>query len=315
MKALIVGCQGQDGSYLWDQLAQQNATLLGIVSNGEVKTCGFDWTQPIDITLLDPVHAAVEAFQPDAVYYLAAYHHSSQESALIKDQDIMRRSQEVHVLGLEHILRALKIHAPHASLIYAASSQVFGSPETNPQTENTPLAPDGVYGVTKVAGMLLARHYRREFGIRASSAILYNHESPRRAEKFVSQRIVHGLIRVKKGLQENLMLGDLSAAVDWGYAPDYTRAMQMIARTAPPDDYIIATGKLHTVGELARCVCEKLGLDPASAVLENPDLLYRRGRPLCGDASKLRKLTGWEPQKSFRQMLDLMVDAALCQYE
>lgn len=226
----------------------------------------------------------------------------------------MRRSQEVHVLGLEHMLRALKKHVPQASLVYAASSQVFGSPDTNPQTEATPLAPDGVYGVTKVAGMLLARHYRRELGFRASSAILYNHESPRRAEKFVSQRIVNGLIRVKRGLQEHLALGDLSAGVDWGYAPDYTRAMQMIARCGVPDDYIVATGKLHTVDEMARCVCEKLGLDPATSVLETPGLLYRRSRPLCGDFSKLRQITGWEPQKSFRQMLDLMVDAALLKH-
>ncbi len=312
---MVVGHRGQDGSYLWDQLTEQNAILLGIGSNGNVQTQGFEWTQPVDITVVDSVHDAVAAFQPDEVYYLAAYHHSSQESALIQDHDIMRRSQEVHVLGLEHTLRAIKEHAPHASLVYAASSQVFGSPEANPQTEDTPLAPDGVYGVTKVTGMLLARHYRRELGIRASTAILYNHESPRRAEKFVSQRIVHGLIRIKQGMQKHLVLGDLSAAVDWGFAPDYTRAMQMIARNAPADDYIIATGKLHTVGEMARCVCEKLGLDPVTSVIENPDLLYRRGRPLCGDSSKLRKLTGWEPQKNFRQMLDLMVDATLLKHE
>jgi GDPmannose 4,6-dehydratase len=315
MRALIVGCRGQDGSYLWEQLAEQNAVLLGIDSNGGPQTCGFDWTRSIDITQIDHILAAVAAFQPDEIYYLAAYHHSSQESALVQDQHIMRRSQEVHVLGLEHVLRALKQHAPHASLVYAASSQVFGAPKSELQTEDTPLAPDCVYGVTKVAGMLLARHYRREFGIRASAAILYNHESPRRAEKFVSQRIIHGLIRVKNGQQQHLVLGDLSAAVDWGYAPDYTRAMQLIARAAPPDDYIIATGELHTVGEMACCVCEILGLDPTTAVLENPNLLYRRGRPLCGDSSKLRKLTDWNPQKNFRQMLDTMVVAALRQHE
>ncbi len=311
MKSLIIGCRGQDGSYLWDDLVAEGAVILGVGSGGHVQCHGLEWNAPIDISDVGSVASVMKSFVPDEIYYLAAYHHSSQESALISDQNIMRRSQETHVVGLDHFLRATKAYAPHAGIVYAASSQVFGSSEVSPQTEDTPLAPDGIYGVTKISGMLLVRHYRQEYGIRASSAILYNHESPRRADKFVSQRIVHGLIRVKKGLQDRVVLGDLNATVDWGYAPDYTRAMQLIARKAPADDYIVATGISHTVADMARCVCERLDLDFNIAVEENPSMLFRRGHPLCGDASKLRMATGWQPTKTFRQMLNLMVDAAL----
>lgn len=314
MKALIIGCRGQDGSYLWDQLINQHYQVVGISASTPPVCHGFDWPHAVDVTELETVNALVAAFQPDEIYYLAAYHHSSQEAGLVHDEEIMRRSQEVHVLGWEHILRAVKRYGPLSRLVYAASSQVFGSQPSNPQTESTPLAPDGVYAVTKVAGMLLARLYRSDFGIRASTAILYNHESPRRAEKFVSQRIVHGLTRVKLGLQDHVVLGDLQASADWGYAPDYTRAMQLIATAAPPDDYIIATGTLHTVQEMVGIVCETLGLDPRQAVRENPSLLFRRGRPLCGCYDRLHQATGWRPEKTFRQMLDLMVEAALKKY-
>jgi GDPmannose 4,6-dehydratase len=315
MKAIIIGCNGQDGSYLWEQLSEQGFSLVGIASKGQTKALHAISPTPVDILDYAAVGKLMQDFMPDQIYYLATHHHSSQDCELLSSPDkLLQSSLNTHLIGLNNVLHSMKISATTATLAYAASSKVFGEPPDEIQTEAVPFSPLCIYGITKAAGVNLCRMYRKEYGMRTSCVILYNHESPRRAEKFVSQKVVHGLVKVKRGLLDRLELGSLAAAADWGYAPDYTRAMQMISESAPPDEYIVATGQLHTVDQMARLVCKRLSLDPEKVIVEKPGILFRQSKPLCGDASKLRDATGWKPDISFEQMIDLMVDEAQNSY-
>src|SRR5581483_8894819 len=254
-RAVIVGSEGQAGRILFDQLAGTGAAVLGIGSN-RTRSTTPDSPVGIDITNRSEVLETVRAWQPDEIYYLAAYHHSSEDKTG-DDAELFERSFEVHVCGLIHFLEAMKQHAPDARLFYAASSLVFGTPSHSPQNEDTPLAPQCVYGITKVAGIHSCRFYRESHDLHVSVGILYNHESPLRRAGFVSQKIVRAAIAIARGSREKLVLGDLSARVDWGYAPDFTEAMQRIVRLTEPDDYIIATGEAHSVQEFVEIAFRK----------------------------------------------------------
>jgi GDPmannose 4,6-dehydratase len=198
-----------------------------------------------------------------------------------------------------------------ARIFYAASSRVFGEVEASPQNEGTPFRPTCVYGITKALGMMLADYYRRNHKMFVSCGILFNHESPLRGREFVSQRIVNGLVALKTGRATSLQIGDLNARVDWGYAPDYTRAMQLILDASAPDDFVIASGETHSVREMIEIAAEFLEIDWEGRVVENAQILRRNPQDLCGDASRLRRLTGWQPSASFREMVQIMAKAAL----
>lgn len=288
MKALLVGSAGQDGRILDGQLRARGVEVDGVARG--------------DLDLLDRAAVATRVRGADVVYYLAAHHHSSEE-AQGDDVALLRASLDVHVHGLAHVLDGMR---GDARLFYAASSHVFGRPDAPVQNEDTPRRPMSVYGMTKSLGMDVVRYYR-DRGRHASSGILYNHESPLRGPSFVTTRIVRGARAAAAGERQVLELGSLSAVVDWGWAPDYTEAMQRIVAQDAPDDYVVASGEPHTVAEFALVAFAAVGLDAREWVVETPALVKKPGATLVGDATKLRERTGWERTMGFEQMVSRLV--------
>ena len=303
---LIVGNNGQDGTLLSRLLQERGVNFMGLGRDGLVDANGR-LLQPGKLT--DPAFIGdlIRSIQPSRVYYLAAHHHSSQDAALSKNTDLWSPSFHVQVLGLVHLLDALRLHSSDVRLLYAASSHIFGAPEEEPQTELTPFHPVNIYGVTKVMGIEACRYHQRQYGLFASVGILYNHESVLRPENFLSQKIIRGALAIKAKCSTLLVLGDLSSEVDWGYAPDYVEAMVRILDLEQPGDYVIATGKRHTVREFVQLVFAQLDLDYREWVGEDPSIIRKSKNRLVGDSSKLRRETGWSPSVSFPEMVRLLV--------
>jgi GDPmannose 4,6-dehydratase len=307
-RAVIVGYGGQDGRILWDQLSDRGYALVGIGRNS-LRTHGTDWDGKTTIDDAGGVQRLIAEFRPEEIYYLAAYHHSSQDIVL-NELAVWHSSCKLHVQGFLNLLEAARECHPATRIFYASSSRVFGMPASSPQTEATLLQPICLYGISKLTGMKLGDYYRKIYGIYVSSGILYNHESPLRGRQFISQRVAYGLAKVKAGLCERLEIGNLSARVDWGYAPDYTLAMQLILGHGCPGDFIIASGATHSVREMVETAAKYLGLDCKSLVIENASILQRDPLPLCGDPSHLHETTGWKPRVSFHEMVRILVEAA-----
>jgi len=311
-RALIVGSAGQDGRLLREQLAARGVGVGGLTRQGAT----FERVDPVegafDVRDAASMDRLIDATRPREVYYLAAVHRSSEDPAAEDLGAAFSASHDVHVLGFVHVLRALERHAPRARTFYAASSHVFGDPPTPVQDEETPMRPDTPYGITKAAGIGVARMFRAR-GRFVSAGLLYNHESPYRPAGFVSQRIARGAVAAaaarRAGEAFTLELGDLSAQVDWGFAPDYTAAMQRILAVAEPRDWVIATGEPHTVADFCRVAFDAVGLDHREVVVERSDRVNRRGRRLVGDASRLRA-AGWAPSVPFEDMVRRLVAAA-----
>ena len=303
--AVIVGCDGQDGRLLYDYLGAAGYELSGI-SRAGVRGKFPSTIDLVDINKSDQVDTLLQVLQPDEIYYLAAFHHSSEDVPL-GDAELYRHSQEVHVDGLLNFLESAKRYAPATRLFYAASSHVFGDTTVAPQNETTPISPDCLYGITKATGCHLVRHYRNRHGLFACNGILYNHESPLRAERFVTQKIISAAIDIKRGRRSGLVLGDLSATTDWGYAPDYVAAMQAILAADHPDDYVIATGIRHTVQEFVEITFDFLGLDWRQYVSENRSIIGRKRGNLVGNSAKLRNTTGWQPSVDLKQMIHILL--------
>ncbi len=307
-RVLIIGANGQDGVHLRRQLLGHECEIWSISRDKLWKEQAME---SLDFSILD--RTAVDHFfqthPPDELYYLAAYHHSSQDRSLVGESELWANSMRVHVDGWRNCLEALSRHAPSCRAFYAASSHLFGKPLHSPQNEETPFQPESTYGLTKLYGVELARYFRRR-GCFISVGILYNHESPQRAPQFVSQKIVKGLCEVVRGQSNQIELLNLSAQVDWGYVPDFVEAMRLILQHDKPDDYVVATGELHSVGEFAQQACAKLGLNFSLVVKESGGALPSSFSPaitLRGDNSKLRRATGWKPKINFSQMVDKLL--------
>ena len=308
-RAVVVGADGQDGRILFEVLSRDCA-VLGL-DMGRVRQHLLDGMAPagpVDLQNAEQVHRMVERVVPDEVYYLAAHHHASEERP--DEETEFRRCAEVHLFGLVHFLQAIREHTPDCRLFYAGSSQMFGRPSAPRQDETTPFAPRNAYAITKVAGAHACAAYRERHGVHASVGILYNHESPLRGPRFVTQRIVRSARQAKRDRALKVRLGALSAVVDWGYAPDYVDAMTRIVARATPGDYVVATGEPHTVRDFAEVAFARVGLDWRAHVEEDPSLVTATGATLVGDATKLRQSTGWRPTVDFEQLVWLLVDAA-----
>lgn len=312
-RALIIGSEGQDGRLLSDRLERDSVSLLGVGRDcirGEL----LQNIQPFAIDSRSDVLRLLRFWRPDEVYYLAAAHRSSQDRLSGDGPSDLDESIQVNFLGIALLLDCAREVVPEASIFYAASSFVFGNPAVAPQTELTPLNPDSLYGITKAAGVGVCRLFRAS-GLRVSVGFLYNHESPLRRHTYVSAKIIHGAVRIAAGSDETLVVGDLSARVDWGYAPDYVDAMVRIVRYPNGDDYVIATGMTHSVQEFAELAFSCVGLDWRNHVIEDQAIVVRRSAALVGDSSRLRERTGWEPTVSFPEMISLLIDAARDQHD
>jgi GDPmannose 4,6-dehydratase len=304
-RALIIGCDGQDGRLLYDLLDGKGYALIGIARD-RTRTNFARRKTSVNISRSRSVFELVRRFKPHEIYYLAAFHHSSQDP-VTDPLELFRKSLDVQVLSLVNVLESVRRFSGSTRVFYAASSHVFGSPKARVQDETTPIAPDNVYGITKAAGLLTCRYYRERHGLFVSVGILYNHESSLRDPGFVSRKIVKGAIDIKNGRKERLILGSLAAEVDWGYAPDYVEAMHRILCHSKADDFIVASGKKHTVRDFVKLVCGRLELDWRSCVRENRDVLTKRKMTLVGSSRKLTRLTGWKPSVDFTGMVDALL--------
>jgi GDPmannose 4,6-dehydratase len=275
--------------------------------------CSGEWNgAAVDFCHSPAVRLVLAGFRPDEIYFLAAFHHSSEDPPL-DDRDLIERSLEVNTLALNNVLSGIAKESPGSRLFFAASSRIFGVPTNAPQDETTPINPVCPYGISKAAGLQLCRYYRHQRGVFASVGIFYNHESPLRPNRFISQKIVSAAVRISRGSKEKLVIGDLNALVDWGYAPDYVLAAWQILQLDEPDDFVIGAGVTHSVLEFVEAAFIALGMDWTKHVTEDAALLTRTapGSILRADTGKLHRRTGWRPRVSFEAMVEKMVEAEL----
>ncbi len=316
-KALITGITGQDGSYLAELLLDKGYEVHGIIR----RSSSFN-TERLDHLYHDPHEKGVKLFnhygdlsdavalakllqelQPDEIYHLGAQSH------VRVSFEIPEYTFDITGSGTLRLLEAIRESDVKTRFYQASSSEMFGAAPP-PQNEDTPFHPRSPYGVAKVAAYWATVNYREAYGMFATNGILFNHESPRRGETFVTRKITRAVARIKAGLQEKLYLGNLDAKRDWGYAPDYVEAMWMMLQTDEPDDYVVATGETHSVREAVDVAFAHVDLDPDEYVEIDPNY-YRPSEvdELLGDASKAKEKLGWEPKVRFKELIELMVDA------
>jgi GDPmannose 4,6-dehydratase len=312
-RALVTGIGGQDGSLLAELLLEQGYDVYGVVrrTGASYPNLGAiaDRVELIQADLNDQLALvrALRSVRPREVYNLA----SVSFVPMSWDQPVL--TAELAAVGATALLEAIRDVDPKIRFYQASSSEIFGEPAETPQTESTPLSPLTPYGVAKAYAHFITRSYRRRYGLHASAGILYNHESPRRPVEFVPQKVAHAAAAIKLGTSGELWLGDLDAQRDWGYAGDHVRAMWLILQQDDPDDYVIATGELHTVRELVQCAFDHVGLDWQEYVQIDESL--KRGKAelhdLVGDPTRARERLGWTPELGFEELVQLLVDAAL----
>jgi GDPmannose 4,6-dehydratase len=306
LRAIIVGSGGQDGSLLYDLLLQKGYDVTGLTRTGVVSSTGAWNGAAVDISNFRAVSDLVLSTQPDEIYFLAAHHHSSQDNQG-DDESIFRTSTEIHLTALVAFLEAIRRDVPGARLFYAASSHVFGAPTDQPQDESTPINPETVYGITKAAGLFACRRYRKVHGLFASVGILYNHESFLRSARFVSKKIATGVAEIKRGRSNRIVLGDLDASADWGYAPDYVSAMHRMLQLGAADDFILATGKAHSVRDFASAAFDCVGLNYSPYVETDTALIRRSMLGLVGNPAKFMATSDWKPSVDFVEMVHRLV--------
>ncbi len=312
-RALITGIGGQDGSLLAELLLERGYEVFGIVRRDAGDYPNLEGIRErielVQSDLLDraSLETALRHAQPHELYNLASV------SFVPASWDEPVLTAEFAAVGATTILEAVRLVDPEIRFYQASSSEIFGEPLEVPQTEQTPLAPLTPYGVAKAYAHFITRSYRLRYELHASSGILYNHESPRRPLAFLPRKVATGAARIALGLERELVLGDLDARRDWGYAGDYVRAMWLMLQQDEPDDYVIATGTAHSVRELVEVAFTHVGLYWRAHVRADPALT--RGRAelhnLVGDPSKARERLGWTPTLSFAELVGKLVDAEL----
>ena len=323
-RALITGITGQDGSYLAELLLAKDYEVHGIIRRAST----FN-TDRIDHLYQDPHVNGVKLFlhygdladsvnlvkliyqlKPEEIYHLGAQSH------VRVSFDIPEYTADVTGVGTIRILEAMREAGVHSRFYQASSSEMFGKVQEVPQRETTPFWPRSPYGVAKVFSFWATVNYRESYGMHATNGILFNHESPRRGETFVTRKISRAVAAIRLGLQKEIFLGNLQAKRDWGYAPEYVEAMWLMLQQDNPDDYIVATGETHTVQEFLEHAFSHVQLDWKDHVKH--DDRYERPAEvdiLVGDASKAKRILGWEPKVRFPQLVRLMVDADLASLE
>ena len=311
--ALITGITGQDGSYLAELLLEKGYRVVGVVrrsSTSYFERIGhlLDRVELVSADLLDQhsLTDAVAGARPDEIYNLAA------QSFVQTSWTQPVLTGEFTALGVTRMLEAMKKAAPKARFYQASSSEQFGKVVETPQRETTPFYPRSPYGVAKVYGHWITVNYRESFGLYAVSGILFNHESPRRGLEFVTRKVTDGVARIKLGIQRELRLGNLDARRDWGFAGDYVDAMWRMLQRDEPDDYVVGTGVTSSVRDLCEIAFSAVGLDYREHVVQDPKFF----RPaevdlLVADPSKARRELGWEPRVTFRELVEMMVEADL----
>ena len=313
--ALITGITGQDGSYLAELLLSKGYKVVGVKRRTSL-LC----TDRIDHIYSDPnfelaygsmhdsgnMYRLLQRYKPDEIYNIAAQSH------VRVSFDVPEETVDVVAMGTLRLLEACREIVPGSRFYQASSSEMFGDNPNVPQSETTRMTPASPYACAKLFAHNLVRNYRKSYGIHASSGILFNHESPRRGETFVTRKITRAAARIKLGLQDKLYLGNLDAKRDWGFAGDYVEAMWLMLQQEEPDDYVVATGETHTVREFLDHVFDYAGLSVEKHVGFDERFLRPHEVPiLLGDPSKAKNELKWEPKVSFKQLAEMMYDSDL----
>ena len=312
-RALITGITGQDGSYLAEFLLEKGYQVIGVVRRSS--TVNFSRIQHIqdslslvsgDLLDLGSLITILREHRPQEVYNLAA------QSFVPASWTQPVFTGEVTGLGVTRMLEAIRTADPTIRFYQASSSEMFGKVREVPQSESTPFYPRSPYGVAKVYGHWITVNYRESYDLFAVSGILFNHESPRRGLEFVTRKITHGAARIKLGLAGELGLGNLEARRDWGFAGDYVHAMWLMLQQPSPDDFVVGTGKTHSVRDLCSVAFGHLGLDYRQYVVQDPRFM----RPaevdmLVAQPAKAQRLLGWQPVVSFGSLIEMMVESDL----
>lgn len=336
-KALITGITGQDGSYLAELLLDKGYEVHGIIrraSSFNTKRIDHIYQDPHnkdvrcflhygDLTDSSNLNRLIEKIEPDEIYNLGAQSHVQVSF------EVPEYTAETDALAVLRLLDAIKDTGVPARFYQASTSELFGQVVEVPQKETTPFYPRSPYAVAKLYGYWITKNYREAYNIHASNGILFNHESPRRGETFVTRKITMAVARIHRGLQDCFYMGNIDARRDWGYAPDYVRMMWMMLQQDKPDDYVVATGEMHTVREFIEksfaCVGRKIewqgkgvdevGIDSTTGkVVMRIDKRYFRPtevEQLLGDPSKAKRQLGWEPQVKFEELVKIMTEADL----
>jgi len=312
-KALITGVTGQDGSYLAELLLSKGYEVVGMVRRTSHHSYEriehlLDRIEIVAADLLDQhsLTVVLQETRPDEVYNLAAQSYVPTSWT----QPVL--TGEFTALGVTRILEAIRLVHPSAKFYQASSSEMFGKATETPQRETTPFYPRSPYGVAKVYGHWITVNYRESYGIYAVSGILFNHESPRRGIEFVTRKVTDGVARIKLGLARELRLGNLDARRDWGFAGDYVDAMWRMLQQPTPQDYVVGSGKTHSVQELVEAAFSHVGLDWQRYVVNDPKF-HRPAEVdlLLADPGKARRELGWIPKVGFKELIAVMVDADL----
>jgi GDPmannose 4,6-dehydratase len=319
-RAFITGIEGQDGSYLAELLLAKNYEVHGIVrqsTNGNAANLRHLKADPqifqktlflhlADLDDAESIRVPLEHSAPDEIYHLASQTHVGQSFEKVEE------TCRITGLGALRLLELTRKLSRPPRFFHASSSEIFGSPESVPQDENTPVNPITPYGCAKAFGTQMTRIYRKNFGLFAVNGILFNHESPRRGENFVTRKICRAVAAIKAGRQAELVLGDTSAQRDWGNARDYVRGMWLALQHPTPEDFVFATGKLHRVQDIVELAFKAAGLDGQKFVRQEKQF-FRPADPrqVVGNAAKAKNLLNWQPEISFEQTIAEMVSAEL----
>jgi GDPmannose 4,6-dehydratase len=312
--AIISGVTGQDGSYLAELLLSKGYDVYGIMR----RVSSFASTSRIDHLLGNPhfhkfygdlddapsIVALIADIKPDEFYNLAAM------SQVRISFEVPRYTLAVNTLGVLTVLDAIRRFSPHTKFYQASSSEMFGVPEVKPPfDENTPMHPQSPYGISKLAAYYLTRDYAKGYGLFATTGILFNHESPRRGENFVTKKVTMAVARIKKGLQKTLELGNLEAQRDWGWSPEFVEAIYQIMQHDKPDAFVVATGETHSIKEFVNEAFKVVGLNWKDYVTYHEKLTRPNEVPLLlGDATKIKKHLGWKPKMKFKDIVKAMVE-------
>ena len=314
-KALITGITGQDGSYLAEHLLSLGYEVHGLVRRVALEDAARRFTRISHLLDRVELHAASLESYPSLFHVVSHYeydecYHLAAQSFVAESFADGFSTMNTNINGTHYMLAALRELRPRCKFYFAGSSEMFGKVAETPQHETTRFHPRSPYGISKVAGFDLTRNYREAYGMFCVSGMLFNHESPRRGYEFVTRKITSTVARIKLGLADELRLGNLDAQRDWGHAKDYVRAMHLMLQQSAPDDYVVATGETHTVGDFCARAFAEVGLDYEKYVKIDERFL----RPaevdlLIGDATKARRELGWQPEYTFAGMIREMVAA------
>jgi GDPmannose 4,6-dehydratase len=314
-RALITGITGQDGQYLAELLHEKGYEVFGLIAGqanprGDLVRETLPWAELVggDLQDLSSLIAALEFSQPDEVYNLGAI---SFVALSFRQPELTANVTGVGVLRMLDAIRVVGGSQRNPIKFYqASSSEMFGKVRESPQNEGTPFHPRSPYGVAKVFGHYMTVNYREAYGLYATSGILFNHESPRRGLEFVTRKVTNGVARIKLGLQPEITLGNLDARPDWGYAGDYVRAMWLMLQQAEPDDYVIGTGTTHSVRDMVELAFRAAGIEDWERYVRADERFLRPAdvEELTADASKARRVLGWEPSMGFEDLIGMMVE-------